>query len=386
MKREPMRIQRALARAGVASRRAAETMVAEGRVLVNGEPAVTGQQVDPSRDVITVDGEPIADPQPMQWIVLNKPPGTVTTRKDEGGRKTVFDVVPDVPGLTYVGRLDYMTEGVLLLTTDGAAAHTLTHPSGEVERTYIATVRGNAGEAVRLARHGVELEDGLVKPSYVDAHPLGKGRWEFEITIAEGKTREVRRICEALGLEVDRLVRTQFGPVRLGALPTGESRGLSSKERDLLGAIIGHSIEGPKRGGPASGARKSGGVSGKGAATERPRDGGIGSRAPRGAGGSVSREERAPARGDRPVARPAASDRPARPARPAREEAERSPRPPRAGVGGSRGEKSSPSRGGAARGKAKPVSSARGAPKPKLGPGGIGNSPRGRGQGPRGDR
>jgi 23S rRNA pseudouridine2605 synthase len=233
-----MRIQRALARAGVASRRKAEELIAAGRVTVNGEVARTGQTVDPGRDAIAVDGAPSGTPAAKEWIVLHKPAGVLTTRSDPGGRRTVFDLVEPLPGLTYVGRLDYMTEGVLLLTTDGAGAHALTHPSRGVERTYVATVRGNAGEAARAARRGVELEDGPVLPVYVDARPLGKGRWEFEVTIAEGRTREIRRLCDALGLEVERLVRTQFGPVRLGKLPAGETRSLTGNERDAITALV----------------------------------------------------------------------------------------------------------------------------------------------------
>jgi 23S rRNA pseudouridine2605 synthase len=233
-----MRIQRALARAGVASRRAAEEMIAAGRVTVNGAVAEVGQTVDPARDRIAVDGAAVAAPVAAQWVVLNKPPGVLTTRRDESGRKTVFDLVPEVAGLTYVGRLDYMTEGVLLLTTDGDAAHWLTHPSSEVPRTYVAIVRGNAGAAAKHARRGVQLEDGLVTPLEVDANSLGKGRWEFFITVTEGRNREVRRVCEALELEVERLVRTEFGPVRLGRLGPGESRPLSSTERRAIDTLV----------------------------------------------------------------------------------------------------------------------------------------------------
>src|SRR5207302_8847596 len=130
--------------------------------------------------------------------MLHKPAGVMTTRADPAGRRTVFDLVDDVPGLTYVGRLDYMTEGVLLLTTDGDAAHKLTHPSSEIERTYLATVRGDGAAAARAAMKGVELEDGLVMPRDVSARRTGRGVWELEITIAEGRTREVRRLCEGL--------------------------------------------------------------------------------------------------------------------------------------------------------------------------------------------
>ena len=239
-----MRIQRALARAGIASRRGAETLVAAGRVQVNGKVATTGQSVNPARDVITVDGAAIGAPaRKVDWLVLNKPPGVLTTKTDPDGRRTVFDLVKPSPGLTYVGRLDYMTEGVLLFTTDGDAAHLLTHPSTEVERTYEATVRGPVALAVREARRGVTLDDGLVEPSHVEARPLGKGRWEFEVGLREGRTREVRRLCEALSLEVDRLVRIRFGPVTLGTLATGETRSLTGAERRTIATLT---APGPK--------------------------------------------------------------------------------------------------------------------------------------------
>ena len=234
---EQMRIQRALARAGILSRRKAEELVANGRVTVNGAPAQVGQTVDPDRDVIKVDGEKIGAPSPTEWFVLHKPAGVITSKHDPEGRRTVFDLVPARPGLTYVGRLDFLTEGVLLLTTDGAAAHRLTHPSREVERTYVASVLGEGDVAAEEAKHGVELEDGVVRPKKIVATKVGRGRWDLTITISEGRNREVRRLCEALGLEVDRLVRIKFGPVELGDLASGKVRNLTKQERAALDRI-----------------------------------------------------------------------------------------------------------------------------------------------------
>jgi 23S rRNA pseudouridine2605 synthase len=232
-----MRIQRALARAGVASRRRSEELIAASRVTVNGVIAQIGQTVDPDRDDIRVDGEVVRAPEAIVWIMLHKPAGVLTSRGDPRGRRTVFDLVPDVPGLTYVGRLDYMTEGLLLFTNDGAAVHTLMHPSHEVERTYIAIVRGDAPAAVRLARRGVLLDDGPVHPARVESRALGEGRHEFVVTITEGRKREVRRLCKALGLHLERLIRVRYGPVELGDLRAGDSRPLTAAERHKLDAL-----------------------------------------------------------------------------------------------------------------------------------------------------
>jgi len=231
---ESMRLQRALARAGVASRRAAEILINEGRVQVNGSTATIGQSVRPGKDKITVDGKPVAEPAKPVWYVLNKPSGTLTSKGDPQGRPTVFGLVPDDPGLIYVGRLDYLTEGALLFTTDGVGAHRLTHPSSEVERTYVATVTGDVQTAVRALRRGVDLDDGPVVARDVSATPEGHGHWRLELTLAEGRNREVRRVCEALGLDVQRLVRIRFGPVNLGRLPRGEYRALTPRELQLI--------------------------------------------------------------------------------------------------------------------------------------------------------
>ncbi len=245
-----MRLHRALARAGLASRRRAEVLIGEGRVKVNGQPAHVGQGIDPAVDVVEVDGRRVnlAVGEPF-WLVLHKPVGYVTTRSDPQGRPTVFDLVRDVPGLVYVGRLDLETEGVLLLTTDGDAANRLTHPSAGVERVYQATVTGDAESAARVARDGVDLHDGPVRPLRVSVHRLGSGRWIFEVVLAEGRKREVRRLCRELGLGVERLVRTSFGPVSLGDLPSGATRSLTAREERELGlAGVGKGEEGRDRG------------------------------------------------------------------------------------------------------------------------------------------
>ena len=246
-KDDVMRIQRALARAGVASRRHSEVLISEGRVTVNGKVAQTGQSVDAANDDIRVDGKPVKAPTSTIWIVLNKPFGVMTTRSDPEGRPTVFDLVKDAPGLTYVGRLDYMTEGVQLLTNDGDAVHALTHPSFEIERTYVATVRGDAETAARRAKGGILLEDGEVRPKGVATRPLGSGLHELELTIAEGRNREVRRLCEELGLRVEKLVRTRYGPVSLGRLEVGKSRPLTNPERREIDAITREGSRGGKR-------------------------------------------------------------------------------------------------------------------------------------------
>ena len=238
-----MRIQRALARAGVASRRHSEELIAAGRVTINGKPAQVGQSVDPARDEIRVDGKAVRAPAEAMWILLNKPSGVMTTKADPQGRRTVFDLVKDAPGLTYVGRLDYLTEGLLLLTTDGAAANQLTHPSFEVEREYVVTVKGDVDAAVAQARRGVELDDGPVRPKQVSGRRVG-GVGELRITIAEGRKREVRRLCTAIGLTVERLIRVRYGPIELGDLPSGASRPLTARELAALEQMT--SMDGPK--------------------------------------------------------------------------------------------------------------------------------------------
>ena len=189
-------------------------------------------------DLVTVNGKLVDDPQATRLWRYHKPGGLVVSNHDPQGRPTVFAHVPPAPGLTYVGRLDYLTEGVLLFTTDGTMAHRLTHPSFEVERTYAAYVKGDARGAVRELREGFDLDDGPVAVRAVSASPGGvRGTARLEITLTEGRNREVRRICEALGLDVVRLVRERYGPIELGSLKSGESRPLTDRELRQLRAL-----------------------------------------------------------------------------------------------------------------------------------------------------
>jgi 23S rRNA pseudouridine2605 synthase len=231
-----MRLQRALARAGVASRRTAEALIRAGRVRVNGQVAALGQSADPARDRIMVDGHRL-QPAREVWIALHKPMGYVVSRRDPEGRPTIFSLVPDVPGLTYVGRLDVMTTGLLLLTTDGDGANRLTHPRYAVERSYRALVHGRRPEEIRrLLERPVMIDRRPVAIRDVKLRPADKGRTDLMLTLAEGRYRIVRRLCEHLGLKVERLMRLSHGPVRLGRLPAGRWRYLSRAEITALGA------------------------------------------------------------------------------------------------------------------------------------------------------
>lgn len=234
-----MRLQRALARAGVTSRRKAEDLIRAGRVRVDGVVAGIGSKVDPGRQRVTVDGKPLAAPA-VAWFALNKPLGYVVSRGDPQGRKTIFDLLPKVPGLTYVGRLDVMTSGLLICTTDGDAAHRLTHPRFAVERTYWLRVHGRPVTEIRKALSGRPVIDGrpvMIREARVrPAGPAGRSV-EIEITLAEGRNRIVRRLAEAMELKVEWLHRVSYGPVRLGKLPEGEWRALTPREIDAIGRI-----------------------------------------------------------------------------------------------------------------------------------------------------
>ena len=231
-----MRLQRALARAGVASRRGAEALIIAGRVRVNGTVAELGQSVDPAVDGITVGGRRV-QPVKLAWIALNKPAGYVVTRRDTEGRSTVFDLVPDLPGLAYVGRLDVATTGLLLLTTDGEAVHRLTHPRFVVERTYRAIVRGRSADDIRRAlRRPIVIGRRRVSIVSFGVRRAERGASVITLTLTEGRNRIVRRVCEHIGLDVARLIRLSHGPVKLGRLAPGRWRYLTANEISAIRA------------------------------------------------------------------------------------------------------------------------------------------------------
>lgn len=225
-----MRLQRALARAGIASRRAAEELIRAGRVRVDGKVAELGSKVDPDRQRITVGGKAVQVVS-RRWLAFHKPLGVVTTASDEQGRRNVLEFINNPAGLTYVGRLDVMTTGLLLLTTDGEAVHRLTHPKYRVPRRYTALVHGRAAaELEKLVKERVVVEGRPVVADDVRVRAGKEGRCILDVTLTEGRNRIVRRWCEAMGLKVERLARLSYGPVRLGDLPVGRSRPLTPRE------------------------------------------------------------------------------------------------------------------------------------------------------------
>lgn len=234
-----MRLQRALAQAGVASRRGAERLIEQGRVRVNGRVAELGSKVDPARQTITVNGRQV-QLQERRWLAFHKPLGVVTTAADEAGRRTVFDFIPEPAGLAYVGRLDVMTTGLLLLTNDGEAVHRLTHPRYRIPRHYTALVHGRPTAEIAAAVKRRVLVDGRpVVTTDVRVRPGREGRSIVDVTLTEGRNRIVRRWCEAMGLKVERLARTSYGAVRLGDLAPGAWRVLSDREIAGLQRAVG---------------------------------------------------------------------------------------------------------------------------------------------------
>ncbi len=231
---EKIRIQKVLADAGVCSRRKAEELIARGKVKVNGHPAEIGMKIDPRADLITVMGERVYLPKKKstRYIMMNKPRGYVTTVSDDQNRRCVMDLLEDVEERVYpVGRLDRNSEGLLLFTNDGDFANDMMHPSRHVTKTYRVTVRPDVTDeqTVRLSE-GVEIDGRKTAPAVVRVLIKEPGRVVMEIVIHEGRNRQVRKMCEAVGLEVARLKRTSIGPLRLGMLKPGAYRDLTSEE------------------------------------------------------------------------------------------------------------------------------------------------------------
>ncbi|MFM9136300.1 MAG: pseudouridine synthase [bacterium] len=233
MSESGIRLQKVLAQAGLGSRRACEELIAEGRVEVDGRVVLEqGVRVDPRTAVIRVDGERVPTAPNVTVLALNKPRGIVCTMRDERGRPCVGDLVADrTDRLFHVGRLDVDTEGLLLLTNDGDLAQRLAHPSHGVEKTYVATVPAPLGRDVgRRLRGGVELEEGVVSVDSFSVLEALPGRALVELTLHEGRKHVVRRLLAAVGHPVESLVRTRFGPVRLGQQRPGTLRTIDGAE------------------------------------------------------------------------------------------------------------------------------------------------------------
>ncbi len=240
------RLQKVLARAGLGSRRACEAFIAQGRVTVDGEIATLGRRVDTATDHVELDGVPVPVLPDLVTYLLNKPAAVVTTASDPQGRRVVVDLVPAAPRVFPVGRLDYDSEGLLILTNDGDLAQLLSHPRHGVAKAYLAEVEGVPGAgALRALREGVELDDGKTAPAravVVATHGSGAA---LELVIHEGRNRQVRRMCEAVGHPVTRLVRTRIGPISDARLAPGTWRIVAPDEvRALYGAALDRPVGG----------------------------------------------------------------------------------------------------------------------------------------------
>jgi 23S rRNA pseudouridine2605 synthase len=233
---EGERLQKVLARVGLGSRRTCEDLIAEERVRVNGEIAELGRRVDPEVDLVEVDGAPIGIRPGLVHYLLNKPAGVVTTASDPQGRPTVVELVPAEPRVFPVGRLDLDTEGLLLLTNDGELANRIAHPSHGVDKEYLAEVEGEPSRhTLRRLREGIDLDDGRTAP----AQAALVSETLVKLTIHEGRNRQVRRMLEAVGHPVKRLIRTRIGPLADRKLAPGAWRPLTPKELRALEAAVG---------------------------------------------------------------------------------------------------------------------------------------------------
>lgn len=237
----PIRLQKILADCGVASRRKAEELIQEGKVAVNGETATIGDKADPETDKITLNGTPLHNHSKLVYIMLHKPRGYITTMSDEMERKCVAELVQKIPQRIYpVGRLDRESEGLLLMTNDGEFANAMTHPSRHVPKTYRVTVRpGVTEDQLNQMAEGIVIEGRKTAPAEVRILVQEPGRVVLQITLHEGRNREIRKMCEKLNLETARLKRIAFGPLKLGMLPAGKWRELTAEEVAQLKAAAG---------------------------------------------------------------------------------------------------------------------------------------------------
>ena len=231
------RLQKILSQAGIASRRESESIIADGRVAVNGTVVTElGTKADLDTDTITVDGKPITVSEKRVYLLLYKPVGYMTTMKDPEGRPIVSDLLKEIKERVYpIGRLDYNTEGLLLLTNDGALANILMHPSHEVDKGYLVRVSGQVSEVqIKKLCEGVKLEDGMTAPAKVHQVSESENNTWISITIHEGRYRQVRRMCEAVGLSVVRLKRSRYDFLEIGEMRPGDFRHLAAEEVERL--------------------------------------------------------------------------------------------------------------------------------------------------------
>ena len=233
------RLQKLISAAGIASRRAAEDMILSGRITLNGETATLGMSADPDTDEVLVDGEPLTISRRRRYIVLHKPRGYVTTMKDDRDRPTVAELTKNAGGRLYpVGRLDMDSEGLLIMTDDGAVANALMHPRHRVNKVYTVFVQGqNIKASIQQLKKMNSLEGEPVSPPEVMLIELKGTGAELQITIHEGKNRQIRRMCKAAGLSVKRLIRIAEGPILLGELPQGQWRPMTKEEISFLQEI-----------------------------------------------------------------------------------------------------------------------------------------------------
>ena len=233
------RLQKIISASGVCSRRAAEKLISEGKVLVNGITASLGESADPETDIISVEGKTLALRDERTYLMLNKPRGFVTTLSDEKGRKTVAELVADCGKRVYpVGRLDLDSEGLLIFTDDGEFANALMHPRLEIKKTYETLVSGDAKKALPILRSAMEIDGYKIRPAEVEIMGREDGKSLLAITIHEGRNRQVRKMCEQASLRVHRLKRVSEGPLSLGELPLGKWRELTENEMNELKNVI----------------------------------------------------------------------------------------------------------------------------------------------------